>query len=178
MMDANGTPLLARVIGQANATGLPVFVTLPALGHPRGRLARDLGVKLVEVPDWASGMAASIRAGVAALTPQTKGVMVIPGDMPDLTTSDLNTLVQAFESKPGSIIRATSEDGVPGHPVIFPARFFEELRRITGDQGARRVIAGNKSQLHLMALPGKNAICDLDTPADWAAWKRENGLAP
>ncbi len=170
MMDAGGTVLLARVIRRAKATGLAVFVTLPAPDHPRGAIARGLGVKIVDVPDWASGMAASVRAGVAALAPETKGVMILPADMPDLTTRDLNILAQTFDKKSNFVIRATSVDGVPGHPVIFPASLFEKLRGITGDQGARAVIAAGYQPLHLIALPDRHATCDLDTPADWAEW--------
>ncbi len=171
MKDAQGGPLLARVIHRARATGLPVFVTLPDLSHPRARLVRDGGATPVPVPDRASGMAASIRRGVAALPKGTPAVMILPGDMPDLQTDDLMALVQAAQNAPDAIIRATTSDGTPGHPVIFPADLFAQLQSVSGDQGGRLVVRAHKHRVQTHALPDTRALCDLDTPADWAAWQ-------
>jgi molybdenum cofactor cytidylyltransferase len=170
MLDANGTPLLTRVIQRAKATGLPVFVTVPDRDHPRSNLVRDCGASLVVVGDWATGMAASIRTGVAALPEHTHGVMILPGDMPDLQSGDLSTLAEAFTRSQSAIIRATSAKSVPGHPVIFPADLFDALQSLQGDTGARPVISAHMDRLCNHALPGDRALCDLDTPDDWAAW--------
>lgn len=170
MQDANGTPLLARVIARAVATGLPVYVTIPDPDHPRASLVREGGGVPVIATNWASGMAASIRAGVAALPVNTTSVMILPGDMPDLMTEDLQDIARAALSNPGAIIRATAPDATPGHPVIFPAALFGELAELSGDQGARAVVAAHKARLILHALPGTRALVDLDTPADWDAW--------
>ena len=174
MKDANGTPLLARVIARAQSTQLPVFVTMPSLDHPRAALLQGTTATAIPVPDRSEGMAASIRRGIDGLPDQTPAVMILPGDMPDLTTDDLIQMFQTFKNNPGCIIRATTEDGRPGHPVIFPASLFGELRQITGDQGGRAVVKSHLDQLRQIALPGNHALCDLDTPADWAAWHSLN----
>jgi len=171
MLDAGGQPLLARVVTQAKATGLPVFVTIPDLSHPRAALSCFENVTLIAVPDRASGMSASIRAGLSALPQTATGVMILPADMPDLQTQDLYAIAQVGLHNPGAIIRATTADAIPGHPVIFPADLFEALGKLAGDQGARGVIAANKSRLISHILPGTRALRDLDTPADWDAWR-------
>ena len=170
MMEIDGTPLLARAIGRARATGQPVFVTLPGRDHPRAGLVRDAGATGIFVADWAKGMSASLRRGIAALPEPVKGAMILPADMPDLTADDLNILLQVFEKTPYSIIRAATHDGIPGNPVIFPADLFEAMRDITGDQGARGVIGAQAHRLHLVPLPGNHARTDLDTARDWARW--------
>lgn len=169
--DANGTPLLARVIARASASSLPVFVTLPGLSHPRAKLARTTHATLIAVPDWHRGMSASIKAGVAALPDNTPGVMILPGDMPDLTTSDLLALADTAQNHPSSIIRATAPDGTPGHPVVFPNELFDQLQSLTGDQGARAVIRAHQQRLHPHVISGTRALTDLDTPQDWAIWR-------
>jgi CTP:molybdopterin cytidylyltransferase MocA len=170
MKMAGNTPLLARITQRAMATGLPTYVTLPDVSHPRHDLVRECGARAIVVPDWATGMAASIRTGVAALPNTIDAVMILPGDMPDLQTSDLGKLAEIASKSPGKILRATSQTGIPGHPVIFPADLFGELLTVTGDQGARRVLRAHADRVHTQALPGNRAICDLDTPAHWAAW--------
>lgn len=176
MKDANGTPLLARVVSHAQSTQLSVFVTVPTTNHPRAALLHGTLATPIAVPDRSKGMAASICRGIDGLPDQTPGVLILPGDMPDLTTEDLTHLSLIFENNPEHIIRATTKDGRPGHPVIFPASLFPDLRQITGDQGARAVVKANKDRLKLVALPGNHALCDLDTPADWAAWRKANGI--
>jgi len=173
-----GQPLLARMIARAQATGYEVLVTLPDLAHPRALLAKD--THRVPVPDAAEGMAASIRAGVRALPEHIAGVMILPADMPELTTADLRNMGEAFEASgsdpEGAICRATGQDQaghtVPGHPVLFPRRCFDALKQLSGDAGARHVLNGE--QLRSVALPAAHALTDLDTPEAWDAWRQQH----
>lgn len=173
-----GQPLLARQARAALATGAPVIVTLPPPDHPfsPARLAAIGGLALarLEVAGAAEGMAASIRTAVAALPAATTGLLILLPDLPELDTEDLQRLLAAHEAAPGTICRATAEDGTPGHPVLFPARLFPALAGLHGDQGARAALAGERPLP--VPLPGRRATRDLDTPEDWAAWRAETGL--
>ena len=51
--------------------------------RPGDRLVDDPALKIVEAADWATGMAASLRAGIAALPAGAAGAYVFLGDMPD-----------------------------------------------------------------------------------------------
>lgn len=169
--DVGGTPLLRRQARLALSTAAPVLVTLRA-GHPDRRAALDGldGLEVRTLRDAAEGMAASLRAGGAwAMSRGARGLMVLLGDMPDLRVDDLNKLVRAFSSEPDKAWRATDETDRPGHPVILPARLFPRLAGLKGDVGARPILADET--LGLIALPGHRATTDLDTPADWAAWR-------
>lgn len=169
-----GRPLLAHVAQQALGTGQPVIVTLPALDHPRAHALAGCAVQPVAVPDAAEGMAASLRRGVAALPDQAEAVMILPADMPDLENCDLSHLINAFHDDPNAIHQATSADGTPGHPVIFPRDCFAALRQISGDQGARAVLKDNAHRLRRHALQGSRAQVDLDTPEAWAQWRADH----
>ena len=168
MQPVDGVPLLSVMAGRALDTELPVWVTLPALDHPRAALLPP-GVTPVPVPDAAEGMAASIRAGVAALPKDVSAAMILPADLPEITGDDLRQMAGRYQ---GGILRATDAQGRQGHPVIFPRTLFGALHRITGDRGAQPVIAANQDSLHLVALPDHHATTDLDTPEAWAAWRR------
>lgn len=170
METVDGQPLLSLMCRRAALTGLPVYVTLPGLTHPR---AAAIGTSApVAVADAAEGMAASIRRGVAALPEGCAGVMILPADMPEVETQDMLHLAALFGGGSGPILRATAEDGTPGHPVLFPRRCFEALQALSGDQGARSILKSEKVQT--VPLPGRHALTDLDTPEDWAAWRRRH----
>ena len=162
-----GEPLIALLTRRAMLTGLPCYITLPSLSHPRaGWIGESIPVL---VPDAAEGMAASIRAGIAALPNHIESVMILPTDMPEVECQDLIHFAAQYKSSDGPILRACAADGTPGHPVLFPRRYFDALLVLKGDSGARSIMENEKVQL--ITLPGHRATTDLDTPEAWAAWR-------
>ncbi|MGB5558360.1 MAG: nucleotidyltransferase family protein [Paracoccaceae bacterium] len=171
LQQVQGQPVLRHLAIQALALGLPVLATLPRDGATARRVALGgLAVAIVEVADPGAGMAASLAAGIAALPRDCTGVLLVLGDMPEVTTTDMAALAQEFANSGGdTVVRAATATGVPGHPVVFPTRLFGVLAGLTGDRGARDVLA--TEQVQLVRLPGQHATLDLDTPEDWAQWR-------
>lgn len=170
-----GEAMLHRQARLALATGAPVLVTLPPDAGARAQALGELAVTRVVVADPGEGMAASMRAGVAAVAPGAAGLMILLADLPELEADDLRGMIAAFAAAPDGILRATSATGAPGHPVIFPADLLAELAQVAGDTGARDVIGRHRDRLRDHALPGERAITDLDTPEAWAAWRARTG---
>ncbi len=164
----------ARKGGETGGSGesreRPVIVTLGA-AHPARRAAlSDLDLAIVEVADAAEGMGASLRAGIAALPEGTGAVLVMLADMPAITAADLTRMIAAHARAPGLILRAASADGRPGNPVLIPLSFLRDFP-LAGDRGARDLLARHAASLRLVPLAGDHALRDIDTEADWAAWK-------
>jgi molybdenum cofactor cytidylyltransferase len=172
----DGMPLLRRQAQMALAAkARPLFVTLPEAPHPRYDVIDDLEVTVVPVPDAAEGMNASLRRGVAALPPDATAAMLLLADLADLTTEDLITCLRAVDLASNmSIWRGATEDGKPGHPIIFAAKHFAAFAKLTGDSGGRDIVAAAQDQIQLIPLPGQHARRDLDTPEAWEVWRREN----
>lgn len=170
-----GEAQLARVTKAALATGARVIVTFGA-----DHIAREMvlnptdRLEIVTLTDAAEGMAASLRRG-AELAQDVAGLMVVPGDMPELEKSDFQEVIAHFSSDPDRACRATAADGTPGHPVILPRRLFPAIARLHGDEGARTVLEGEDPRL--VPLPGTRATTDLDTPEDWARWRARHDPA-
>ena len=167
LLDVAGQPLLRRQVDMALATGLPVLVTLRPCDGARKAVLAGQKVRLIEVPDAATGLSASLRGAVKALS---TALMILPADMPDLTSADLQTLIAAFDQAPHRIHRGASVTGQPGHPVILPAAYLAEIEHLSGDEGARSLVARDGTVL--VPLPQDHAITDLDTPEQWEAWRK------
>ncbi len=167
----DGEPLLRKLASHACGVSDTVLVCLRAEDDARQSTLKGLECQTVVVKDASDGMAHSLRAGIAHLPERCGAVIVIPADMPELTQEDLATVVTAHTAQPDVIIRATSEDGLPGHPVIFPARLFNSLRALSGDKGARAILKQHAASIQLVKLPDSHALTDLDTPEAWAAWR-------
>ncbi len=171
----DGAPLLRRAARIALDAG-PVWVALPPAPHPRYTALAGLDLMTVPVPDAEEGMNASLRRAVFSLPKDTLAAMVLLADLPDLTTEDLAKVMRAVD--PGSAIRiwrGATEDGAPGHPVVFHHALFPELLALEGDAGAQSVVARHKDRLRLVPLPGQHARLDLDTPEAWTAWRKARG---
>ena len=173
--NVDGVPLLRRQALRAKATGAHVAVTLPDGDHPRTAALQGLPVQVIHVPDADQGMSASIRRGVGMLPRGITAVIILPGDMPEIETEDIQKLIRSFQSIPFPMLQqATAADGTPGHPVLFPEDCFMALQTLTGDQGARDILRRNEHRVRHVALPGRRALTDLDTPEAWRAWRAAN----
>ncbi|MFZ0100224.1 MAG: NTP transferase domain-containing protein, partial [Gemmobacter sp.] len=109
----DGQPQLARIAQAALATGLPVRVALPPDRPDRHAALHDLSVQIVTVPDAATGMAATIRAGAAGWP---GAIMILPADMPEISAQMLGVMVEQHRAHPDMILRGASGP-TPGHPV-------------------------------------------------------------
>jgi CTP:molybdopterin cytidylyltransferase MocA len=168
--EVGGHALVRTMALCALATNHPVFVTVPACGHPRALAISDLDLNIVPVSNAVDGISASLCAGIMAL-PDASAFMVMLADLVDIRTQDINALFQARHEHPDALIwRAATRDGKPGHPIVFDAPLRREFANLTGDQGASSVIAKHRAHVHLVPI-GDQARRDLDTPEDWAKWR-------
>ncbi len=172
-------PLLRRQADMArDVTSGPVIVTLPPSPHPRYAALSEIDVRIVPVSDADEGMNASLRAGIKAVPEGSGAVLVLLGDLPDLTHDDLSTVIRSWDEDDGYLIwRGATEDGKPGHPVIFSSQLFNDIARLKGDSGGREVVQASKGRVKLVPLAGQRARLDLDTPEDWAKWRASRPAA-
>jgi molybdenum cofactor cytidylyltransferase len=168
-----GRPILRAVAEAARASQADRVIAVLAPGAEARRAALEgLALDIVEAPDWAEGMAASLRAGLASVSTEAEAVVILLADMPEVTAGHIDRLIAAFDPEEGrEICRAVSASGVPGHPVLFGRRFFESLAQLTGDRGARDLLRDAPDFVTDVPTPGEGAAVDLDTPEDWAAWR-------
>jgi len=124
---------------------------------------------LVVNPDFATGLAGSIAAGVAAVATVASGVLLLMADQPLIAPEQLRGMVEAWSRNPHGIV-ASEYAGIEGPPVIFPADLFPELLALRGDSGARSVLRAHPGSITRFSCPA--AASDIDTPADLAAIDR------
>lgn len=160
--------VLGQTIGHAIQSRLPVVVvtTQPLAAEATRWVARRDVVVLPEVGSPGSGplgMGFSIAAGVAARS-DGGGWLVLPGDMPLVRPSSLVRVAQGLAQH--AVVFAQHR-GRRGHPVGFAAELFSELVQLSGDEGARRLMARYPSQGIELDDPG--VLVDVDTQDDLAS---------
>jgi molybdenum cofactor cytidylyltransferase len=171
--DIGGKPMLRRVVETALASrARPVLVVTGHMAAEVEAALAGLDVTLVPNPDYATGLASSLRAGVRALPQGCAGALVLLGDMPRIAAAHVDRLVDAFIADNGMVIVAPTHRGVRGNPVLWPPAFFPDLLQLEGDTGARRLIAEHAQQVVEVELGTDAIFADVDTPDDLTQVRR------
>jgi molybdenum cofactor cytidylyltransferase len=131
-----------------------------------------LKVRFVRNPDFAGGLASSVKAGIAAVPPNADGAVVCLGDMPLIDARLIDRLIECFAPDRGNLIVVPVADGRRGNPVLWSRRFFNELMTLEGDIGARHLIAKHGEAVTEVPVEGDSAFLDIDTPAALEAARR------
>ncbi|THD57072.1 nucleotidyltransferase family protein [Phenylobacterium sp.] len=124
----------------------------------------DPRVLVVHAPNHAEGMAASLRTGVASLSPDADGAFVFLGDMPRVPTAVLQRMADAVIA--GALAAAPVFEGRRGNPVLLSRTLFPDLLALTGDAGARGVLQGLGERLALVESPDDGVLFDVDVRGD------------
>jgi molybdenum cofactor cytidylyltransferase len=131
-----------------------------------------LKVKFVRNPDFAGGLASSVKAGIAAVPANADGAVVCLGDMPLIDANLIDRLIDSFAPDRGNLIVVPVADGRRGNPVLWSRRFFAELMTLDGDIGARHLIARHGEAVAEVPVEGNGAFLDIDTPQALEAARR------
>ena len=141
--------------------------TLAVTGYESEKVGALLTPTLERVvvnPDYRSGVASSVRCGLAA-TAGAGAALFMLADMPEVTGADIAALVCAWQSGAGTLI-APEHEGQRGNPVLVGAEHFAALNALSGDEGARVLFAEHPP----FTVPASAGVLfDLDTPPGDAA---------
>ena len=161
----NGKPLVRIVAEQALASrAKPVIVVT---GHQADRVRAALGgldVAFTHNPDFAAGIASSVKTGIAAVPAKADGAVICLGDMPLVDAGLIDRLIDALSPDKGALIAVPAAEGRRGNPVLWSRRFFDELMTLEGDVGARHMIARHQETVVEVEAEGQSAFLDIDTP--------------
>lgn len=143
------------------ADGAEVASAAQTLARTRDQARR---LRIVAAHDYADGLSASLRAGLAALPAEASGVLVFLGDMPLVPPYLAVQLADALAG--GALAAAPIRNGQRGNPVGLSSVLFAQLAQLTGDRGARAVLDGLGAQLTLIPTEDDGVLIDVDRPGE------------
>jgi molybdenum cofactor cytidylyltransferase len=164
----DGSTVIGRTLTHALLSRLGVVVVTTASLLPwvtQTVAERDVVVlpepdSTVDTVSGVLGMGSSIAAGIAA-RPHARGWLVLPGDMPRVQPETLRRVAAELEHHP---VAYAQHRGRRGHPVGFASELYSELVQLSGDEGARRLVA--RYPAYGVELDDAGVLLDIDTPAD------------
>lgn len=174
--DFDGRPLVRHAVEAALGAGAKPVVVVT--GHARDAVVAALGgLAYTEAsnPRYAEGIASSVAAGIAALPEDCAGALVLLADMPRVDAAMCGKLIDVFLAMPIADAVVPVVDGRRGNPALLSRRLFADAMRLSGDEGARRLLAQPGVETVEVELAGASAALDIDTPEALAALRASEG---
>ena len=166
LAELDGRPLLAHVL--AAVDDAPVDRVVVALGGAAGAVLDRVELGRAEplvVEGWAAGMGHVLASALARAGGDWEAVVVLLGDQPLVPGRAVARVVEAWRAGAGPMVTATY-DGRPGHPKLFDRRLLPDLLRLTGDTGARELLAAHPDRVHRVEVGDLGSDADIDVEAD------------
>jgi molybdenum cofactor cytidylyltransferase len=168
LLDWGGRPLVQVAAEHALAARLNdlMVVTGAAQEQVVAALA-GLPLRFIHNPHYAQGQSTSLRVGVAALHAETDAALVLLGDQPFVTAEIIDLIIDHWLATKAAIV-APRYQGQRGNPVLFSRSVIPELLAITGDQGARTLLAARSTEIAYVDCDDPRPLIDIDTPEEYA----------
>ena len=163
-----GEPLVRWAARTAlSSRARPVVVVT---GHARAEVEAALAgldLRFAHNPDFAQGLATSLRAGLAALPAEATGALILLGDMPEASAATADALIAAFMAKPQALAAVALYQGRRGNPVLLGRGLFGDVAGLSGDEGARGLLQGlPPEQIATVEVAESGVTRDVDEPED------------
>lgn len=166
LLEYDGKSLLKRSV--ETALSLNCHEVIVVHGPKATKCQRELvtyNVENVVNEDWESGMASSIKLGLKNLSPGVQAVLIILCDQPLINHEMLDNLIIAWGKGKNKIV-ASEYSSTTGVPAIIPDNFYNDIKKLSGDTGAKKILSENKQNVTTISLP--EAEFDIDTEKDFS----------
>ena len=165
LADIDGKPMLQHSIELAHSTDASLIRIVTGRWHQEIKQAQTSGViddiDLIYNSDWQQGLGSSIATGVSQIASRCDEVLVLLADQVSVSSEDIERL--RLRDDKNQIVCASYSQTL-GPPAIFPAQFFPELEKLSGDKGAKALLAELTAIDCQVDVP--NAAFDIDSPSD------------
>ena len=124
--------------------------------------------------DWARGMLSSLIAGLDSLPHDVDAAVICLVDHPCVSSRLIRALIEKHH-KTGKLIVQPTYRGRRGHPVLFAASLFDELRVAPADVGARHVVYQHAAEVLEVSTDEEGIVLNIN---DRAAYEKVLQMAP
>lgn len=165
--------LIEHIVAEALQTCVPVAVVTGAAANEVAACLKNNDVVLVNNPQWQSGMASGIAVGIAkalSLNGQLRRIILAVCDQPYVTTALFKKLVATQQQTGKGIIACGYADTV-GTPVLFTALYFEQLKNLSGAEGAKKLLKTYGDDVATVSF--MEGRIDIDTEEDYQKLLKE-----
>ena len=162
-------PLIKHAV--SNVLNSPIDELIIVLGYQKKAIEKIIEenkkIKFIANPNFESGIASSIKKGLNSLSKETEAFFICLGDMPNVNKEIYNQLINAsFGNKDKEIFVPYYQER-QANPILFLKKMKDEIQKIEGDFGAKKIIADNEKKVFKLSTQDKGVITDFNKINDF-----------
>jgi molybdenum cofactor cytidylyltransferase len=165
LAEFNGAPIIRSVTRAAINSKVDEVIVV--VGHEAEKVRKaisDLPCRVVINRNYELGQSSSLKTGMNELNENTKGVLILPGDIAKIDSASINRVVDAYSLQGGSILCA-AHNGKLGHPILLAKELFSEIMQITEEKfGLKMIVSNHRNEIRLVETDSENVLQDVDYP--------------
>ncbi len=163
LAQVNGKSLLKHVL--INLTKSDVDQIVVVAGHESEKIAQQISgpsIKLINNADFEKGLSTSIKAGIETIQSSCDAVLIMQADMPFVESNLFNQIISAFHNNDDIVIPRYK--GQIGNPLLWSSKYFEQLKQLSGDKGAKQILNDYKGAISYVDVDNIGILVDIDEP--------------
>ncbi len=122
---------------------------------------------------YEEGMSTSVKLGVSSLPKDVDAVVILLGDMPQITSDILRKIIDAYDPFEGRSIIVPHHKGKRGNPILWDRGFFNDFERLNGDMGAKMLLNEYSEYSVEVDVDSNGIFLDIDTLEAYQRLKQE-----
>jgi len=164
-----GKPLINHILYSLIKSKVNKIIIVLGFEHLKikTKLLKNKKINFVINKNYKKGMSSSIKTGLKKLPKNSKGFLIVLGDMPNITKTTINKICL-------SIIRSDKEIILPkfknktGNPIGFKYSMIKNIYKIKGDRGAKNIIKKNNKKIKFLNINSKSILINLNTKRNFS----------
>jgi len=164
-----GKPLINHILYSLIKSKVNKIIIVLGFEHLKikTKLLKNKKINFVINKNYKKGMSSSIKTGLKKLPKNSKGFLIVLGDMPNITKTTINKICL-------SIIRSDKEIILPkfknktGNPIGFKYSMIKNIYKIKGDGGAKNIIKKNNKKIKFLNINSKSILINFNTKRNFS----------
>lgn len=162
---ADGLPMFMRCVNAAIASNAkPVFVITGYRHEELEEWLQKLDVNVIYNPAYETGVRTSIQLGLKAMPSACDGAILLPADMPEITSAELNKLINKVDTSLPKFVNFLTHKGVKSNPVLWSKSLYDKADLVPENAAFRVVFAEHADYSHAIEIKDSRILQDLNFP--------------
>lgn len=171
LLTYRGRTFLETIVAGLQEAGIERVAVV--LGHHAEQIQGAMtleGAEIIINRDYRRGQTSSLQAGLRALeSPSLEAVVLCLVDHPLVAADTVRRLIASFRETGAPVVIPTYENQ-RGHPAVISRALFEELLRLSPDEGANTVIRKYRDSTEFVEVSDEGILLDVDNPDAYRRW--------
>ena len=175
LVPINGKPMIALTVETIIASKASSVAAVTGFEHQKIQEAiKNSNIEFIHNKNFQNGISSSVVTAIKSAPEDCSAILIGLGDMPKITVSHINKLIDAYNPLEGRAICVPTWKGKRGNPVLWARRFFPEMLQLKGDFGAKELMGKYAELVVEVEMNDNGIVIDIDTPEALEAFRNKN----